>query len=222
MNADRTQPDTTEQPRHAGSVFSWLPRLSKLAKSLWFALALVLPLAGIVPAQTPAVPPPAPQPPSQPEKPAAGAKDAARQSNSKQNEPAPQKVYTNQDLAALPANSISVPGPPPPRTVAASAKPTPEDEDAQAAAYWRARFTAARQKLAQDKKSLAGLQSQLELQRVQETGVDEDTGQVYSDDFMDLLHQVDAMKLTIQKDKQALSDLHEEFRHAGGEPGWIR
>ena len=43
-----------------------------------------------------------------------------------------------------------------------------------------------------------------------------------SDDYMDLLHQFDAMEITIHNDKQALSDLHDEFRHAGGLPGWIR
>jgi hypothetical protein len=43
-----------------------------------------------------------------------------------------------------------------------------------------------------------------------------------SDDYMDLLHQFDAMEISIHNDKQALSDLHDEFRHAGGLPGWIR
>ena len=52
--------------------------------------------------------------------------------------------------------------------------------------------------------------------------MDPDTGQVHSDTYMDLLHQIDSTKLAIQHDKKALSDLHEEFRHAGGLPGWIR
>lgn len=52
--------------------------------------------------------------------------------------------------------------------------------------------------------------------------MDEDTGQVYSDAFMDLLNQINTMKQAVEHDKQILSDLHDEFRHAGGQPGWIR
>ena len=65
-------------------------------------------------------------------------------------------------------------------------------------------------------------QSQLETERVQQDLLIGDTTQVYSDEFMDLLNKIDALKLEIQNDKQALSDLHEEFRKAGGQPGWLR
>ena len=134
-------------------------------------------------------------------------------------------------MAALKRGDISIPGTPTPtandanaegKAQASPAPAEPPNDAAEAAAYWRARFTAAREKLAQDEKALPVLQSQLELERVQQYSVDEDTGQVYSDTFMDLLQQIDAMKLTIKEDKQALSDLHDEFRRAGGLPGWIR
>ena len=64
--------------------------------------------------------------------------------------------------------------------------------------------------------------AELKVESLQEIVLDSDTDQVYSDTYMDLVHQIDATKLAIQNDKQALSDLHEEFRHAGGLPGWIR
>jgi len=216
MNRDRVAPNGMRPPHHGGSVPGCRPRLAFLAHG--FAMMALLSLTGIASAQSQSTPPP----PSQPQKPAANSPDPAPEAHSKGDEPAGPKVYTNRDLAALPPTAISIPGPPPPKVAAASPKSSPEDEDAKAAAYWRARFTAARQKLAQDKPALADLQQQLELQRVQETGVDECTGQVYSDEFMDLLGRIDAMKKTIKSDQQALSDLHEEFRRAGGEPGWIR
>ncbi len=215
------------QPRQAGYVSSWHPRLLSLAGRFGLALAAFLPFTGITLAQSPSTPPPQSQTQKQP----ATIADAARQTKSKQDESAPQKVYTNDDMAALKREDTSIPGTPTPtanhantqgKAQASPASAEPPNDAAKAAAYWRARFTAAREKLAQDEKALPVLQSQLELERVQQYSVDEDSGQVYSDTFMDLLQQIDAMKLTIKEDKQALSDLHDEFRHAGGLPGWIR
>jgi hypothetical protein len=142
--------------------------------------------------------------------------------------PPSDKVYTDSNVKALPHGTVSVVGPATPAPGAASKAPigsasaTPADQTASTAAYWKARFTAARNKLDQDQKALPVLQSQLGDARVQQDSVDEDTGQVNSDEFMDLMHQIDATKRAIQKDKKALSDLHEEFRRAGGLPGWIR
>jgi hypothetical protein len=215
------------QPRQAGYVSSWHPPLLSLAGRFGLVLVAFLPFTGIASAQSPSTPPPQ----SQTQKPPATVADAARQTKSKQGESAPQKVYTNDEMAALKREDISIAGTPTPtandpntkgEAQASPASAEPPNDTAKAAAYWRARFTAARQKLAQDEKALPVLQSQLELERVQQCSVDEDTGQVYSDTFMDLLDQIDAMKLTIQEDKQALTDLHDEFRHAGGLPGWIR
>jgi hypothetical protein len=141
------------------------------------------------------------------------------------------KVYTDEDVERLPANGVSVVGPatPPQDTTgtngeapARAALANESEKTAKAEAYWKARFAAARNKLAQDQKALLALQSQLETERVQQDLLVGDTTQVYSDEFMDLLHRVGAMKLEIQNDKRALSDLHEQFRKAGGLPGWIR
>jgi hypothetical protein len=147
--------------------------------------------------------------------------DAARKAKSEQDKSA-QKVFTNDDTAALPPGGISIVGTPAPPPGAAKPKAKPADDNAKLAAYWKARFTAARQKLAQDKNALPGMLAELKVESLQEIVLDSDTDQVYSDTYMDLVHQIDATKLAIQNDQQALSDLHDEFRHAGGQPGWIR
>lgn len=168
----------------------------------------------------------APQPPSQPAQQSPGPV-APKTKAGNRNSPSG-KVYTDKDLEALPSGAVSVVGPATPAPSAAGTAPSrsapakPANNTAQTAAYWKARFTAARNKLDQDQKALPALQSQLEDERVEQYSVDEDTGQVNSDLFMDLLHQIEAAKLAIQKDKRALSNLHEEFRRAGGLPGWIR
>ena len=216
-----------DQLRQGGYVLSRHARHLSLEGRFGLALISVLSLTGATLAQSQSAPPTQ----SQTAKPAASLVDGARQIKFEQNETTPHKVFTNDDLAALTREGISITGAQTPtgkdsspegEARALPASHEPPDNSAKAAAYWKARFTAARQKLSQDEKTLPALQSQLELERVQECSVDEDTGQVYSDTFMNLLHQIDAMKLTIQEDKQALSDLHDEFRHAGGLPGWIR
>jgi hypothetical protein len=207
MNRERPNSRSVQQPRRFPT--------RRFALAL-FALLLV---AFTTLAQQSSAPPPP--------KPAASVVDAAQKSESKQDESIPPKIFTNDDLSSLPRRDISVAGSPSTsaadansQTAAAPGKS--QDDDSAKAAYWKARFMAARQKLAQDEKALPALQSQLEVERVQECSVDEDTGQVYSDTFMDLLNQINTMKQTVEHDKQILSDLHDEFRHAGGQPGWIR
>jgi hypothetical protein len=139
------------------------------------------------------------------------------------------KVYTNADLKALPADGVSVVGPSvqEEKDAGSEAGETPRnsafrDYDKNAPAYWKARFIAARNRLDQDEKALPILQSQLEYVRVQQWAANGFTNQVNSDEFMSILSQIDATKRAIQKDKQALSDLQDEFQRAGGQPGWIR
>jgi hypothetical protein len=245
MSDTRALPRAPRNQRQYGSVSSWRPRLLWLARRFVLALLAIFSMTGLALAQSQSSPSPQPQqmPQSQqdpqtqqapqatqPPKPqtaprripVASVADAARNAKAKVDASGPQKVYTNDRVEELPLSGISIVGPPPPPPESAKPKPTPANDTAKLAAYWKARFTAAREKLAQDRKALPSLQTQLDIERVQEYTVDEDTGQVYSDTYMDLLYQIDTMKVTIQNDKQALSDLHDEFRHAGGQPGWIR
>ena len=200
------------------------PLTSRLVPLLLVAIALV----GSAPAQSQSQTTPSPQPQQTQAPPVVTSPNAKVDKDNS----ATGKVFTNHDLKVLPSGDISVVGPatPPPdairpnvTTPARSASANQADQDAKAAAYWKARFAAARNKLAQDQKTLPSLQKQLETERVQQdSDLADDTGQVYSDLFVDLLHRIDATKLAIQNDKQALYDLHDRFRRAGGQPGWIR
>ena len=209
------------------------PKLTRMTVPTLMAMAhpllVVLWLTGLALAQPQPQSPPQPQSNSQQAQPSTtGVK--AKPKTDKDNSAAG-KVYTDEDVKSLPAGGVSVVGPAtPPRDTtnsdgeapARAALASESDKTAKAEAYWKARFAAARNKLAQDQKALPALQSQLETERVQQDLLVGDTTQVYSDEFMDLLHKIDAMKLEIQNDKRALSDLHEQFRKAGGPPGWIR
>jgi hypothetical protein len=221
----------TLNPRReiAPGLSRWPRQKSPLAVRILPRLLVAFSLTGLALAQPQSQTPPQPQPKSQQSPHSPGAE--APKANADTDDSRPGKVYTDDDVEALPTGDISVVGPATPRpgpagsagkasTGSTTAKPA--DPTGRAAAYWKARFTAARNKLAQDQKTLPVLQSQLDYERVQQYSVDDDTGQVNSDTFMYLLHQIDATKLAIQKDKQALSDLHEEFHRAGGLPGWIR
>lgn len=192
-------------------------------------LLVALSLTGLALAQSQPQTPPPPQPKSKQTQSSPVAASPTAEAN--KGNSAAGKVYRNRDVKALLSDDVSVVGPaaPPPGSAsgkgnipARTASPNQADQDTKAAAYWKARFTSARNKLAQDQKVLPSLQRQLEAERVQQDFVDPDTGQVYSDEFMNLLHQIDAAKVAIQKDKQALSDLYDQFRRAGGLPGWIR
>jgi chromosome segregation ATPase len=157
--------------------------------------------------------------------------DAARKVRAEK-KPAPKsaKVFTNDDLSDL-KGTISVIGNDSPsadakdkpatgeKTSADAKKPAAKDE-----AYWRAKFAAARRKLADDSKELDILQREFNLKLTQ-----------YSQDPTYAMHeqynredinktqsQIDAKKQDVENDKQAISDLEDELRKFGGEPGWAQ
>jgi hypothetical protein len=171
--------------------------------------------------------------------------DAARKARAqKKDSSKPAKVFTNEDMAGL-KGTISVIGNEPAQGTGtdktaeknddkkpangADAKPTngadvkdAKKEQAKDEPYWRAKFAAARKTLAQDTKELDILQREFNLKQEQ-----------YSQDPTWAMHQqnsradinktqseIDTKKQDIEKDKQALSDLEDELRKAGGDPGW--
>jgi hypothetical protein len=171
--------------------------------------------------------------------------DAARKARAqKKDSSKPAKVFTNEDMAGL-KGTISVIGNEPAQATGtdktaeknddkkpangADAKPTngadvkdAKKEQAKDEPYWRAKFAAARKTLADDTKELDILQREFNLKQEQ-----------YSQDPNWAMHeqnsradinktqsQIDTKKQDIEKDKQALSDLEDELRKAGGDPGW--
>jgi len=220
MSDSRRRPRFTRYQRHPVFHLSWHLRVLWLARRFVVILFAIFSLTGMAMAQSQSAFPPEPE--LLPLKAPATLADTARRPKSEQVESAPEKVFTDDDVTMLPLTAISIVGPAPETLSTAKPQAKPADDTAKLAAYWKARFTAARQKLAQDKKALPVLQSLLNVERVQQYSVDETTGQVNSDTYMELLRQIDSTKLAIKNDKQALSDLHDEFRQAGGQPGWIR
>src|SRR6516165_5097823 len=146
---------------------------------------------------------------------------AARRSREQQKTAAkPAKVVTNDDFPSPPA---------PTTTPASDTKATAEgkqeaDNDPKSEAYWRKRFRKLHDKLAQSEKELDILQRELDKNQVQ----------YYSDPQKALVEQharadinegttkIDAKKKEIESLKQQLSDLEDELRKAGGDPGWAR
>jgi chromosome segregation ATPase len=166
--------------------------------------------------------------------------DAARKARAQKKDPSkPAKVFTNEDVGSL-KGTISVIGNEPARGTGtdkaaeknddkkpangADAKSTDvaKKEQAKDEPYWRAKFAAARKTLADDTKELDILQREFNLKQEQ-----------YSQDPNWAMHEqnsradinktqseIDTKKQDIDKDKQAISDLEDELRKAGGDAGW--
>jgi hypothetical protein len=159
--------------------------------------------------------------------------DLARKARAQKKDPGkPAKVFTNDDIGGL-KGTISVVGTDPSQASTADKaaekaednKKTPDDskkDGAKDETYWRAKFAAARKTLADDTKELDILQREFNLKQQQ-----------YSQDPNWAMHEqntradinktrdaIDAKKQDVEKDKQALSNLEDELRKAGGNPGW--
>ena len=155
--------------------------------------------------------------------------DAARKARAeKQAAAKPKKVYTDDDFAskknapATPAASTG--GDQASATDATAATDAAALNDPKSEAYWRKRFRTVRDKLDNSEKELDVLQRELNKDQVQ----------YYSDPQKALMQQydrkeindktakVDAKKKEIEDLKKQLSDMEDELRKAGGDPGWAR
>ena len=176
--------------------------------------------------------------------------DAARKAQAEKKPSAkPATVLTNDNLDTL-KGTISVVGeaPAPPadqasadkgdkdKTPAADAKgkAPAKDDKTQAAPgddkksaekgedYWRKTFADARKKMADDAHELDVLQRDYNLKQ-QQYYSDPNTAmrqQFSRQDLTDTKTQIDDKTAAVAADKQALSDLEDQLRQAGGEPGW--
>jgi len=160
--------------------------------------------------------------------------DAARKARAeKAKEPSKSiKVFTDEDVPNL-KGVVSVVGAQPEADAAKTADATAAAKPAATAAVaapandeatWRARFAEARKKLSDDAKELDILQRELNLKQ-QQYYSDPNVAlhqQNNRDDLKNDQAQIDVKKEAVDKDKQAISDLEEELRKAGGDPGWAR
>jgi hypothetical protein len=168
--------------------------------------------------------------------------EAARQARAQEKkEPKSAKVYTNDNITEV-KGVVSVVGPPPPAPPAqkatppagstAAAKPQGSTAAAQNAAkpaakgesYWRQKFADARRTLADDSKELDILQREYNLKQQQYySNPNVALQQQYNRSDLDKTQQqINAKKQDVAKDTQAISNLEDELRQAGGDPGWGR
>jgi hypothetical protein len=154
--------------------------------------------------------------------------DAARKARAEQKTaPKAKMVIDNDNLDTL-TGTVSVVGqePPPPEDAAkaaAAAKTAPAPKgDVKGEDYWRGRFAEANKKLSEDARELDILQREYNLKQ-QQYYSDPNTAmkQDYTrSDLTDTKTKIDDMTATVAAEKQAISDLEDELRKAGGDPGW--
>jgi hypothetical protein len=189
-----------------------------------FAAVTIFAMAGLGLAPAPAAARALPQQAAQPSPSVA---DAARKARAEKKGEKATKVYTNDDLEHLSA-PVSIVGEAPAPQTAAGAVPAPAKEGTAAPvkneAYWRAQFAAARRTLADDSKELDVLQREYSLKQQQYySNPDVAMREQYSrKDLDDTKTQIDAKQQDVAKDNQAISDLEDQLRQAGGDPGWER
>ena len=107
------------------------------------------------------------------------------------------------------------------KPVAREEKPAPVVKDE---AYWRKRFAEARKNLADVEKEADILQRELNLQNQQYySDPNKALQEQYSRRQLDELKQkIEEKKAEVARLKQAISDLEDELRAAGGDTGWAR
>jgi hypothetical protein len=154
--------------------------------------------------------------------------DAARKARAqKKDSVKPAKVYTDDNVGDI-KGQISVVGSQP-SSSADNSGTRKEDDKASGASdgkkdegYWKAKFDAARKTLAEDTREVDILQREFNLK--QEQFYQDPTAalkQQYSREDLDKTqNQINAKKQDVDRDKQAISDLEDELRRSGGEPGW--
>lgn len=171
--------------------------------------------------------------------------EVTRKTNAQKAKTEPRKVYTEDDLARLPRRGVSVVGEDPklssanesggqtsagePSTASSAAGQSPNNPrnaEERGERYWRDRFAQARRKLDLAERELSALQR--EAQVTFSTPWEEPTGAVFhypyptSPKYVELLKKLDEKKNQIARCRQELSDLEDELRRAGGDPGWAR
>ena len=159
--------------------------------------------------------------------------DAARRAReAKQTSAKPRKVYTDDDVSrpkpATAATSTtgdsSTQDSSKPAAGTSSKPPTSADQDAKAEADWRKRFKEQRENIARAEKELDILQRENQKDQIQYYPDPQKAmmQQYNRSDINDKRAKIDAKQKEIEALKQQLSDMEDDLRKAGGDPGWAR
>jgi len=216
-----------------------------MRKALWIASATLLVLSPLTvcsqdQSQAKQEPPPekqAQQPSKQQQDALAAAGRKARADKEKKGQKAG-VVWTNDNIPKSPGQLSEI-GPPAPAPASKSGaaeaapagaqpaaqpegKPGAKKEPVKDEAYWRAKFADARQALHKAEQDLNVMQRELsKLQVEYYPDPQKAMEQQYSrSDIVKKQADIDAKQKEIEQRKQAISDMEDELRRAGGDPGW--
>ncbi|HUL35471.1 MAG TPA: hypothetical protein VL128_16415 [Candidatus Eisenbacteria bacterium] len=151
--------------------------------------------------------------------------DAARKARAEQKTtPKPKKVFTNDDIPSAPAPDASAKPAPAPGGQADTAQGSADDSNTKGEAYWRKRFQKQHEKITQSEQELDILQRELNKDQVQYYPDPQKALMQQHDrsDINEKTAKLDAKKKEIADLKQQLSDMEDELRKSGGDPGWAR
>ena len=148
--------------------------------------------------------------------------DAARKAQAEKKAATKAKLTIDNDNLGTLTGTVNVVGaePAPPddqKKGAPKAGEKPKGEE-----YWRDQFAAARKKLDSDARELDVTQREMNLKQQQfYTDPMASLKQDYSrQDINDTRTKIDQMTAQVDQDKAAISDLEDQLRQAGGDPGW--
>jgi len=152
--------------------------------------------------------------------------DAARKTREqKKNAPKPRKVLTDDDVAPKPAESATSAAPSGAvKPEVALAQNAAQKEDPNSEKAWRKRFAAQRKKIADAEQELDVLQRESDKASVQyysdpQKAMNE---QFTRNEINEKNDKIAAKKKDLASLRQQLSDMEDEVRRAGGDPGWAR
>ncbi|HUK30317.1 MAG TPA: hypothetical protein VLV89_04325 [Candidatus Acidoferrum sp.] len=151
--------------------------------------------------------------------------DAARKAREQEkNAPHAAKTYTNEDLGSIHAGGISTVGSTSAPAAGTGGAPegTAKPDKKKTEADWRKKFADARLKLELAQKDLDIMQRELAVLNVQYYPDPNQAMQQQHDrsDINDKLQKIEDKKAEVAKLEQAITDLHDELRRAGGDPSW--
>jgi hypothetical protein len=155
--------------------------------------------------------------------PAPSLADVARKlRDEKKSEPKPAKVFTNDNLPDVNGgvNVVGEESAPAPEGAAPAAPSAGNNEK-----MWRDRFAAVRGKLQRDQQSLDLAQRELgkaEVQYYPNDPTKQLMQSVTNSDIHDKQNKIAQLQQQVSQDQAAISDLEDQLRKSGGDPGWAR
>ncbi len=150
---------------------------------------------------------------------------AARKARAEQQAaPKPKKVYTNDDFASAPPAKTADAKSDAAQPDAKVDSDTSAENDPKSEVYWRKRFAKTRDKLAAAEKEVGVLQREFDKAEVQYYPDPQKALMQQYDrkDINDKRAKIEAKQKEVESLKKQLSDMEDELRRAGGDPGWAR